>query len=118
MDKRQEEFLARLRGMFRSESAEHLASMTQALAGMQREPGSPGAALERLFREAHTLKGAARSASLPEVEALCQALESLIADVKRNPSTPPPELFECVQSALDVLGIWCDTPGAAPTSAG
>jgi two-component system chemotaxis sensor kinase CheA len=40
--------------------------------------------VETTFREVHTLKGAARSVSLLEVEALCQALEAVLSRVTRG----------------------------------
>ena len=68
MNKKQEEFLARLRETFRVEAAEHIEAITAGLLAIERASGAERAPIvERIFREAHSLKGAARSVSLPGV---------------------------------------------------
>src|SRR5690606_3927385 len=41
--------------------------------------------IESLFREVHSLKGAARAAGLAEHEALCHEWENLLAHARHNP---------------------------------
>lgn len=42
--------------------------------------------LEAVFREVHSLKGAARAVGLEQFEAVCHAWESLLAELKSDPS--------------------------------
>lgn len=80
MDKKKEEFLARLLETFRVEASEHLEAITAGLVALERAVDAERPPmLERIFREAHSLKGAARSVSLTGVEALCQEMESIFA---------------------------------------
>ncbi len=69
--------LERLREAFLVETQERLEVIASGLLALERTLDTTRRqdVLESLVREAHTLKGAARAASLPEVESLCQALE-------------------------------------------
>jgi two-component system chemotaxis sensor kinase CheA len=77
---------ARLRATFQVEAHEHLDVITAQLLTLDR--GLPAAetreATETIFREVHTLKGAARSVSLMDIEAICQTLESTLSQVVRG----------------------------------
>ncbi|MBE3039469.1 MAG: Hpt domain-containing protein, partial [Chloroflexi bacterium] len=77
MDKKEQEFLKRLRETFREEADEHLRSLSTGLIELEKNNGAEAEAqiVETIFREAHSLKGAARSVNLNEVESLCQPLE-------------------------------------------
>jgi two-component system chemotaxis sensor kinase CheA len=56
--------------------------------------------VERIFREVHSLKGAARSVSLPDVEALCQELESTFAAAKRDELSLSTEILNAIHPVL------------------
>ena len=112
MDERKAEFLARLRETFRVEAEEHLEAITAGLLAMERVREGEGAALvERVFREAHSLKGAARSVSLPVVEAYCLELENIFAAAKREEMELTPGILDAIHPALAVLGTICSNPG-------
>lgn len=117
MDKKKEEFLARLRETFRVEAAEHIDAMTAGLVALERASDTDRPAIiERIFREAHSLKGAARSVSLAGVEALCQEMESIFAAMKRQEIRVSTEMLDGMHPALGVLGTLCGSPGAPPSS--
>ncbi|MCX6546382.1 MAG: response regulator [Acidobacteria bacterium] len=119
MDKKKEEFLARLRETFRVEAAEHIETMTAGLVALERtdDAGRPPL-IERIFRESHSLKGAARSVSLAGVEALCQELESIFAAMKREDLKVSTGLLDAIHPAVGVLGTLCGSLGVAPSSEG
>ncbi len=77
---------ARLLSIFRVEAEEHLQVITANLLALDRElpPAEVRQVVETTFRAVHTLKGAARSVSLMDAEALCQALESILSRVTRG----------------------------------
>jgi two-component system chemotaxis sensor kinase CheA len=77
---------ARLLATFKVEAEEHLQAIRTNLLALDRElpPAEASEVAETVFREIHTLKGAARSVSLMEVEALCQAFESVMSRVTRG----------------------------------
>ena len=75
MANRKNDIKARLLATFRGEAEEHLQAITAHLLARSRvwPPAQARGVVEAAFREIHTLKGAARSVSLTDVEALCQA---------------------------------------------
>jgi two-component system chemotaxis sensor kinase CheA len=116
MDK-QEAFLARLRETFRVEASEHLEAISAGLLAIERASDTESTSMvERIFRETHSLKGAARSVSLAGVEALCQELESIFAAMKRSELRLSTEMLDPIHSALAVLAPLCGNPGAPPSS--
>jgi two-component system, chemotaxis family, sensor kinase CheA len=56
-----------------------------------------------LFREAHSLKGAARAVNLTEVETLSHGLESLFAGMREGRARPSADLLEHAYRALDSI---------------
>ncbi len=117
MDKKKEEFLARLRETFRAEAAEHVEAIVAGLVAAEHAPEAERAPIiERIFREAHSLKGAARSVNLSGVEALCMELESLFAALKRKEFQLSTALFDLLHPVLDVIAWLCERPGAEPSS--
>jgi two-component system chemotaxis sensor kinase CheA len=113
MDKRKEEFLARLRETFRVEAAEHIEAISAGLLAIERASASERATIvERIFREAHSFKGAARSVSFASVEALCQALESIFAAMKRDELRVSTEMLDAIHPPLHFLGTLCGSTGA------
>src|SRR5579863_9996756 len=80
-----EEALAReLMGTYRSEARERLEAVTRLLLDLERAAIGPAVAacVEQIFREVHSLKGAARSVSQTSVEEAAHILESLLADAR------------------------------------
>ena len=115
MDKQKEEFLEQLRETFRSESAEHLEDITAGLLTFERASAAERALIvERILREAHSLKGAARSVSLAGVEALCMELESVFSAMKRDELSVSTEMLDSLHPTLGVLAALCRRPGAPP----
>jgi two-component system chemotaxis sensor kinase CheA len=119
MDKKKEEFLSRLRETFRAEAAEHIEAITAGLLAVERASGTERASIvERIFREAHSFKGAARSVSLPGVEAICQELENVVAALKRSELAVTTEMLDAIHPALGVLANMCGSPGAPSSPEG
>ena len=98
-------FLKRLMETFLVEAREHLAAMSTRLLELERPApaGEQPRIVESLFREAHSLKGAARSVNLLEVERICQSLESVMASLKRNELDMTPACFDVLHRTLDAL---------------
>ena len=105
MDK-ETKFLQRLLATFKVEADEHLRGISAgllALEGTEAREARPEL-IETIFREAHSLKGAARAVNLSEIEALCQALESVFSALKKEKLTTSASLFDLLQESLDLLG--------------
>jgi len=97
------EFLEKLREAFAIESDEHFRTIRKCLADLEQDDAEPEAIIELIFREAHSLKGAARAINRADIEALCQGMESLLAVWKRDPSTRQPHHYSLLERAMDLL---------------
>jgi len=105
MDSKDEAFLKRLLSTFRVEAAEHLSAMSSYLLDLEksRDADKKADLVERIFREAHSMKGAARSVNLKSIESLCQSLESVFAALKKNELILTPAHFDVLHGAVDFL---------------
>ena len=105
MGTKEAEFLKRLRVAFKSEAQERLTAIFSGLIKLEEQPAEEEQVviLETIFREAHSLKGAARAVNMTEVEAICQAVESVFAALKRKETEPSPLLLDTVQRAMEAI---------------
>src|SRR5690349_10217720 len=110
MSETDDEFLTRLRAAFRDEAAEHLRAIAAGLLALEGagrgdddDPARRRDALAGIFREAHSLKGAARAVDSPEAEAICKVLESVLAAWKRRDVAPAPAMLDPLHRAVNVL---------------
>ncbi|MDB5324179.1 MAG: CheA signal transduction histidine kinase [Phycisphaerales bacterium] len=117
MPTQDDEFIKQLRETFSVEAAEHLQSMASMLLELEKAPPSAQGAetIEKVYREAHSLKGAARAVDLSGIEAICQSLESVFSEWKRGKSTPSPEVFDTLHSDLDEIHALLARAGADST---
>ncbi len=98
-----DELKARLLATFRVEAEEHLQALTANLLALGRglSPSEARTAIEVSFREMHTLKGAARSVSLMEVETLCQACEVVLSKLSRGDLALSPAILKVLHDAVE-----------------
>jgi len=93
---------ARLLATFQVEAEEHVRSLTGNLLAL--EQGLPTDQAQELveatFRAMHTLKGAARSVGLTDVEALCHACELVLSRLARGKLTLTPAIVDRLQEAV------------------
>jgi two-component system chemotaxis sensor kinase CheA len=103
MANRKDDLRARLLATFRVEAEEHLQAITASLLALDSglPPAETREALEATFREVHTLKGAARSVSLMDVEAVCQACESLLSQLTRGTLRLSRPILDRLQEGID-----------------
>src|SRR6185295_20111240 len=82
---------------FKTEQQEHIQKINTGLLALEKNPPTAveqQAILKEIFREAHSLKGAARAVGLTPIESLGHALESLLLSAKEGRLTFAPELFD------------------------
>lgn len=103
MANRNQNIKERLLAIFRVEAEEHLHTLTTNLLALEQgvPPEQAREVIEASFREAHTLKGAARSVSLMDVEAVCQAMESILSRITQGRLAPTPPILDRLQEAVD-----------------
>ena len=85
-----EPLAARLLAAFIDEIGEHQRALVSEALALEREPDNADRQAA-VFRIMHTIKGAARAASVPSIEALCHAVEGELALARKTGTalTPP-----------------------------
>jgi two-component system chemotaxis sensor kinase CheA len=94
-----------LMSTYRAEARERLEAVTRLLLELEKAGSGPAvtACVEQIYREVHSLKGAARSVSEPDVENLAHAFESLLAVARGHESIDEVEIHSWY-GHLDRLG--------------
>ncbi|MDZ4255342.1 MAG: Hpt domain-containing protein, partial [Sulfuritalea sp.] len=85
--------------LFKAESEEHLARLDDGLLHLEKTPADP-ALLEEVFRESHSLKGAARMLGLARIEAAAHGMESIFNAARRGETPLTPEAMAHMNTAL------------------
>ena len=86
MDKKDEEFLKRIQATFRIEAEDHLRDLSSGLIELEKTHSTKRSSeiIETMYREIHSLKGAARSVDQREIESLCHPLENLFSTAQTS----------------------------------
>ncbi len=102
MEQKDQELLKRLLPMFRNEARDHLKVISSGLIEIERgEHEKQAEIVETIYRECHSLKGAARSVNLPHVVTLCQVMENVFSTLKRKEITPSASTLDLLHRAVD-----------------
>jgi two-component system, chemotaxis family, sensor kinase CheA len=100
------DFNTRLLEIFRAEAHEHRIAILSALRELENGAADAKAeadAVERSFRAAHTLKGAARAVNKSQIAILCQSLEGIFALLKNGEGRLGMEMFGPLYEAIDSI---------------
>jgi two-component system chemotaxis sensor kinase CheA len=102
---KEQELLRKLREAFRTEAEERLDSLTSLLTALEKAPdeGSRETHLQEIFREAHSLKGAARSVEYRQLECLCQAMENIFSSWSKGELAPDAEHFGLLHDCISEI---------------
>lgn len=117
-----DDFLQRMQATFVAEAHEHLQTLSDGLLRLERAipPQEGQQELDRIFRAAHSLKGAARAVEMTRIETLCQSLEDVFAGWRTRQSTPPftetDGLHRAIDAMLALLGPLDGRSGTAPSA--
>ena len=106
MDSRDSDFFKELISVFKIESNEHLNAIKNGLDEIENSSTDGNAlveVIEGVHRAAHSLKGAARTIGLTDIEPICQSLESVFSIYKRKKIAPVSEMTVLIQQAVDQL---------------
>ena len=95
----------RLLEAFSEEAEERLESLFSRLNDLENIEGEDNRRdiLEIVFREAHSLKGAARSVNLMPIEGLCQSMENVFGRVKAGELSFTPRMFDALHGAAEAV---------------
>lgn len=105
MGTKDELFAAKLLATFRVEAEEHVKALSDGLLRLESHlpPNQQQEWLETVFREAHSLKGAARSVDQPLIQELCQSLENVLSAWKKGTLEPSPGLFDVLHASVRTI---------------
>lgn len=103
--------IERLMATFLDELSGHVASMNDDLlsleksasAGNQLSEEDSSERMPRLFRAAHSLKGASRAVSQPEIEQVCHQLEEVFGGLRDDRLNRSTELFALMFRVVDAI---------------
>jgi len=120
----EKELLKKLREAFKIESDERLANLSRGLLELEKVSSAKmqflhssseseiKPVLESIFREAHSLKGAARAVNLTDIEGLCQSIENIFSELKRDKIGLSSELFDILHDSLQAMENVLSSPEA------
>ena len=91
-----------LREIFKIESAEHIQLIEENFLRLEKEPQNVPA-LEEAFREAHSLKGAARMIGLTSIETLAHRLEDILGAARKGSARLSSEIIDHLCEGLDAI---------------
>lgn len=91
-----------LREIFKVESAEHIQRLEDGFLRLEAEPDN-AALLEEVFREAHSLKGAARIIGLTGIESLSHRLEDILGVARKGSVPLTPDMIDRLCNGLDAI---------------
>ena len=114
MGQKDQELLKRLLVTFKVEAEEHISAISLGLIELEKVSSRERRmeVIEIIFREAHSLKGAARSVNLVKIENACQSLESVFTRLKAHEVSLSPELFDHLHHMVDTIGALLSAAGA------
>lgn len=106
-----QDFLNRLIATFKIEAKEHIANIVNGLINFEQldSDDEKQHLIEDVYREAHSLKGAARAVNLTDIESICQNFENVLSSFKRKEIVYKPEYFDRLHKAMDLIEKYLDT---------
>jgi two-component system, chemotaxis family, sensor kinase CheA len=92
--------------IFGAEASERVQAMNRHLLALEADPSGDelDEQLAGLFREAHSLKGAAGAVGMAEVEAIAHRLESVFQGVRSGTLRLQPAAFDVLYAGVDAIG--------------
>ncbi len=105
MNTEDKEFQKRLLATFKTETKERLKILSAGFLALEKKPSEDEKEkiLEVIYREAHSLKGDARSVNVTEIDFIFRPLETVLDSLKRGDFDPRPEMFETLYLTLDTI---------------
>jgi two-component system, chemotaxis family, sensor kinase CheA len=100
-----DDLMRQLRATFAVEAVEHIQAMNRVLLALEANPEGEErkSLLEEIFREAHSLKGAAGAADFGQVQETAHKLESVFGAAKAGKLKLTPELCDVLYAGIDAV---------------
>ncbi len=88
--------------IFKSESEEHLQKLNDGILALEQDP-SKRDLIEEIFREAHSLKGAARMIGFEEIEKVAHRMEDIFNDARKGKISLVSPVTDYLLEGLDLI---------------
>ena len=107
MDKKQDAFLLELLKAFKNEATDHYRAILNELVELEKNPSASTQQplIETIFRQIHSIKGAAMAVNQNEIGRLCQGMENIFHKAKLGEHILTPNHFEALYQAAEFLEI-------------
>ena len=101
----EEELQKKLREAFAEEAQERVEAISSGIVNLEKItlPEDRQPIMEDIYREFHSLKGAARAVNISSLETLCQAVESVLSRMRSGEEAPGDPFFDTLYKVLDYL---------------
>lgn len=108
----EQELRKRLQAAFREEAGERLLSIENQLAVLEKEASKPefDSAIETVFRDVHSLKGAARAVGMQPLEMFFQSAENVFSALKKESLKYTPNIADLLQRGIAAVEQYMATP--------
>ncbi|MEX1276961.1 MAG: hybrid sensor histidine kinase/response regulator [Bacteroidota bacterium] len=118
MKERNNDFQKKILATFQVEATERVKIVIDGLLRLEKsdDPAEQGQIVEALFRETHSLKGAARAVSSSEIERVCGSLESIFSALKKGQAKQSAGLLDILHRAVDELVHLLSSVSSPPSS--
>lgn len=100
----EEDALAEVRKAFRQEVGEYLDEMSAQLISLESGPMNETDLLGNIFRRAHSIKGAASSLGMREVERLAHGVEDVLDGLRAGKLKLNPQMTDSLLASFEALG--------------
>ena len=99
------DLLKKLKAAFKVEAEERMRTLNSGLIELEKTPAGEkyDKVIESVFRQAHSLKGASRSAGRPDIEKISRALEDIFSALKRKEIRISSEMIDVLHHVTDTL---------------
>ncbi len=92
-----------LQNLYKLSSEERLQTLAEGLRDLQNNPNDR-IILDRMRRDAHSLKGDSRSVGVESVETVAHCLEEILLDLQNQRIVFTPQLCDCLYQGFDAIG--------------
>lgn len=105
MEPSESAFFEKLMVTFQEEAIEHIKALSDGLLELEQKlsPDEKQQLIETIFREAHSLKGAARSVNQQNILEICQSLETVLSLWKQNKIELSSNSFDILHDTINVI---------------
>ena len=99
------EFFEELLSMFKIEAEEHIKKISNGLIELEKceDDEVYSKIIDTIYKEMHSLKGAARAVNMKNVETICQTSEDVFSSIKQGETELDSQSFDILHIAIDSL---------------